>query len=90
MAKYQIDAKKQTRFNPSNGTYEPVDPYTSLKPIWGVRIENGHGETDSRAVAIEFADMGYDVTPNPKEDAPAVVAEEADEEPAAKNAKRKK
>lgn len=79
MAKYQIQAKAQARFNPSNGTYEPVPPYTGLKPIFGVRIEEGRGETDDRQTAIEFVDMGYEVVPNPK----------AEEEPEKKPAKKR-
>ena len=63
---YKITAPEQKWFDQTTGLWHLVDPYTSKKPIFGVLIVNGKGETDSFKTAVEFADMGYIVDPNPK------------------------
>ncbi len=65
--KYRIMAPAQKRWNASDGQWEPIPTYNSSRPIWGIQIKDGEGETEDRQTAIEFADMGYRVEPNPKD-----------------------
>jgi hypothetical protein len=63
---YQIVAPVQEYWDDTQKRMVKHPPYTSKDPIFGVRIIGGKGETRNRNIAIEFADMGYTVTPNPK------------------------
>ncbi len=71
---YQLQAPEQKRWNATSGVYEQVPPYTSARPIWGVKIIDGAGETQDPLIAREFYDMGYTVTPDPHEAAKAAQA----------------
>jgi hypothetical protein len=64
--KYHIKAPPQKRWNGSDGQWEAIPTYNSPRPIFGVQIKDGEGGTDDRQTAIEFADMGYRVEPDPK------------------------
>ncbi len=70
---YKLIAPLQRRWNPTNGTWEPVEPYTSKEPIWGVNIVKGEGTVEDPLIAVEFFDMGYQVIPDPHEAAQAAA-----------------
>lgn len=61
---YIIKAQQQSFFNRETGERELVAPYTGK--VWGVQILDGRGETSDPKIALEFLDMGYDVTPDPR------------------------
>lgn len=77
---YQIAAPVQKYWDETEHVEKQVPAYTSPRPIFGVMIVNGKGETTSKKVAVEFADMGYTVTPNPKAPAPPVVYRDNEDE----------
>lgn len=71
---YQLKAPTQRIWNPKTGKHEVQPPYNGV--VWGVRITDGSGMTTNRSIAIEFADMGYQVKPWPKEGMPEVSESE--------------
>ncbi len=68
MTQYHIVAPPQRTWNASKGEWETVPPYSAPHPIFGVIVKDGEAFTDDAGIAVEFADMGYTVEPNPKED----------------------
>jgi hypothetical protein len=67
---YAIKAPDLAWWNKDEGRSIPVPPYNSVaraeRPIVaGVRIIDGKGETTDAVAALELADMGFIVTPDP-------------------------
>ncbi len=80
MATFKVTGREQKLWNASTGTWEQVPPYDSSKTpsgmVFGVRIVGGEGETDDAKAAVELADAGYIVTPDPHPQAQEEIARE--------------
>ncbi len=75
MTTFKIIAPQQKTWDAQHGVWNPLLPYSSDAPIWGVEIKNGEGQTDDPIVAVEFCDMRYTVEPDPHAEAQAVAKE---------------